>query len=77
MDRKTSKRLRGYDIRVQREDSDAMREKLHAWGVEKALPEEWDQVKQDPTVVKAVIFLSSQRNRRSGKRRLSDEYSRS
>lgn len=77
MNRNTSKLVRGYDIRVQREGSDDMREKQHAWGVEQALPEEWDQVKADPTVVRAEIFLSSQRRLRPSKRRLSDEYSRS
>ncbi len=77
MDKQTSKRLRGYDIRIQREGSDAMREKQHGWGEENDLPEEWDQVKADPTVVKAVIFPSYQRTWYSHKRRHRDEYSRS
>lgn len=77
MGRRTYKRVHGYDIRVQREGSDDLREKLHGWGMENDLPQEWEQVKNDPTVVRAVIFPSYQRTWRSGNRRHSDEYRRS
>ncbi len=64
----------GYDIRIQRQGSDWLSEKRHGWGIDGQLPEEWEQVKRDPTVKRAVIFPSTQRHWKAGRRRHVDEY---
>ncbi len=68
---------RGYDIRIQRQGSDWLSERTHGWGMDGQLPEEWDQVKADPTVERAVIYPAAQRKWRAGRRRHIDEYPRS
>lgn len=72
-----SKLARGYDIRIQRDGSGWLNEKHHAWGLDGNLPEEWNQIKQDQSVVQAVIFRSTQRHRRADKRRYEEKYTRS
>ncbi|HLZ55776.1 MAG TPA: hypothetical protein VKR06_02415 [Ktedonosporobacter sp.] len=67
---------KSYDIRIQRAVSTWMGEKRYGWGYDGQLPAEWEQVKADPTVEQAVIFLGTQRRRRSDRRKLSDQYRR-
>lgn len=71
------KKARGYDIRIQRDGSDSPREQLHAWGLQGRLPQEWEQVKQQPDVQRALIFYSSQRHKRVNHRQYLDSYTRS
>ena len=72
-----SKLARGYDIRIQRDDSGWLSEKRHAWGLDGKLTDEWQHIKHDQSVVRAIIFHSRQRNRRAEKRRSIEEYARS
>ena len=46
----------------------------HAWAEAGTLPTEWDQTKQDPAVVEAQIFSSTQRNRQHQKRKILGQY---
>ena len=70
------RRGRGYDIRIQRQGSYFLSEKHYALGFDGSLPEEWMRVKRDPTVVRAIIFPSTQRHWRADRRRLADSYAR-
>jgi hypothetical protein len=67
---------RYFHIRSQKDGDGWMRNKASGIGIDGQLPEEWDQVQQDPEVQKAVIFPSSQRTRRADRRRLSGQYER-
>jgi hypothetical protein len=67
---------RGYDIRIQRVGKDWLGEKMHAWAGKDELPVEWTEVCADPSVVRAVIFFSSEASKRADKRRHLAEYDR-
>ena len=67
-----TKTMRGYYIRTV--TGDQKTDLKHAWSEAGALPEEWDQTKQDPEVKEAQIFSSSQRNRQHQKRKILESY---
>ena len=67
---------KGYDIRVQREGSEWRAEKVQGWGYDGALPSEWQQIKQDPTVISAKMSPGYQRRWRADRRHIIDEYNR-
>lgn len=71
-----AKKARGYDIRIQRDGSTMLREPLHVWGLQGKLPNEWERIKQEPDIQKAVIFYSSQRHKRADKRQYLATYTR-
>jgi len=68
-----TKTMRGFFIRVvtggQKTDL------KHAWSEVGQLPQEWEETKQDPTVVEAQLFSSTQRNRQHGKRKILESFS--
>ncbi len=66
--------VRGYDIRIQRTGENWMGEVKHAWSEKGVLPQEWEAVKQDPTVEKAVIHYGTERRKQSQKRNVLDQY---
>ncbi len=66
--------VRGYDIRIQRTGENWMGEVKHAWSEKGILPQEWEAVKQDPTVEKAVIHYGTERRKQSQKRNVLDQY---
>jgi hypothetical protein len=68
--------VKGYTIRIQRGAAGWKSEKQHAWAPAGQLPAEWDAVKQDPEVVSAEIFLSSQRRFKPDKRKYAGFYQR-
>ncbi len=72
----TAQRQRGYDIRIQRDGSTWLNEKSHGWANEGELPGEWWTVCNDPSVVSAVCFPSTQRTWTPAKRRHVAEYQR-
>ncbi len=67
-----TKTVRGFFIRVV---TDGQKTDLkHAWAETGTLPEEWDQTKQDPAVVEAQLFSSTQRHRQHQKRKIIESY---
>jgi hypothetical protein len=73
---KRGRLVQGHEIRYQAEGDGWMKNKTHGWAPPGQLPEEWDQVRADPTVEKAVIFRNHQRDVRADKRRIEDRYER-
>ncbi len=65
--------IRGYYIRTERADHKT--DLQHAWAEAGILPQEWDQTRQDPTIVEAQLFSSTQRNRQHGKRKILESFS--
>jgi len=68
--------VKGFDIRIQRVGSSWMNEQAHAWAPAGALPAEWTALTNDPTVVSAVLFPSTQRTWRADRRKLVASFTR-
>src|SRR6266536_2823702 len=68
-----TKVLRGFYIRTV--TGNQKTDLTHAWSEAGTLPAEWDQTKQDPAVVEAQLFSSTQRNRQHGKRKILEGFS--
>ncbi len=63
---------RGYYIRTV--TGDRKTELTHTWAEAGTLPSEWEETRQDPTVVEAQLFSSTQRNRQHQKRKILESY---
>jgi len=71
-----TRRGKGFDIRVQREGSQWRNEKVQGWGYDGALPEVWEEICTDPTVISARMSPGYQKAWRADKRHIIDEYQR-
>lgn len=67
--------MRGYDIRIDR-GAGWQNEKAHGYAPLGQLPQEWQDTINDPTVISACIFPSTQRTWQANKRKKLAEYSR-
>jgi hypothetical protein len=74
---KEEKVVRGYTIRAQHDGDYFKSDVSRAWSPAGELPQEWQGVQQDETVVSAEIFYTTQWNRRADKRKILDSYHRS
>jgi hypothetical protein len=55
-------RLRGFRIRSQMEGQDWMgNETRTLWVAEPALPDEWEQTKKNPRIIRALLIRSGRR----------------
>jgi hypothetical protein len=71
-----TKILRGFTIRVHRSGDPAyVAEKQDTYAEKGTIPNEWEQVKQDPTVDHAQLYRAAQRRVRADKRHYVDQYS--
>lgn len=75
-ERRRGTRVYGHDIRYQTTEDEWMKNKAYGWAPKGQLPPEWDQVKADPHIEKAVIFRNHQRHVRSDRRQIEDRYQR-
>lgn len=70
--------VRGYVIQTWRAgDQFFQHQDTKAYAPKGQLPEEWDQAKQDETIVEAKIFSTSQAVKRADKRIIADQFKRS
>lgn len=76
LEKREPTRVKGFDIRIQRDGSSWMNQQAHAWMTGDTLPAEWVAIVNDPTVVRACMFPSSQRSWRADRRRNVAEYQR-
>jgi hypothetical protein len=56
-----SVRVRGYEIRSEREGQGWMKTKQFIWHPEPHLPPEWEATKRDPHVREAILIRSGRR----------------
>lgn len=65
---------RGFVIRThQSGDPEYADQKQKVWAPAGQLPEEWDQVKQNPQIDQAQIYTNAQSHVRADKRRILDQ----
>jgi hypothetical protein len=76
MNGKRGQTVHGYDIRIKRDGDTWERDVRFAWGVGDGLPTEWEAVKADKSVVRAVIHRNTERRKPSQHRQILDEYTR-
>jgi hypothetical protein len=65
--------LRGFGFTTHKVGEPPYRtENGHAWSEQGTLPQEWEQIKQDPSIDTARLYTSTQASRRADKRRILD-----
>jgi len=65
--------LRGYGFTTHKVGEPVYRtENGRTWSEKGTLPEEWEQIKNDPTIDRAQIYTSAQAHRRADRRRILD-----